>query len=81
MQYNPVQTTGICFPGASPKQHSRLRLAVYITIFFGMVGMIAAGVDVHTAAVTILAAGYVASEIAHQVVHSMTARGALPVTG
>lgn len=78
MQLDPGRMGGVCFPG-SPPAHSHRRIAVYVIVYLGMLGAVTTGAaDLHTAAVTILAAGYVAAEIAGQLTAGTRP---IPVTG
>jgi hypothetical protein len=77
MQLDPGRMSGVCLPG-SPPTRSRWRIAVYVIVFLGMLGAVTIGADLHTVAVTILAAGYVAAEIA---AHLAYGTRPMPVTG
>ena len=73
MQVRTRRLTGVCFPGYPP-----YRIMIYVVAFFGVLAVVGAGVDVHTAMVTLLA-GYVASEITHPARY--VACRALPMAG
>ncbi|MFF5228693.1 hypothetical protein [Dactylosporangium sp. NPDC000521] len=79
MQIKSPGLTGICFPGGPPTGSSQWRAAVFVIVFVATLGMIAAGVDIHTAALMMLTAGYVASEIANQLPLAEPGRGTLPI--